>query len=261
MIRTLQLAVALLMFASFLVDTVLPRAVTSGLSHTDFHSLESLSGTFPGEFYNPVPPYQIPYGVLLPQKVSNLLIPVAASSSHVGFCALRLEPIWTSLGQAAGHAAVIAIEQQQAVQDVAIGTLQLRLHSDGSATIYVSDVLPGSEHFAAVQWWGTAGGLHGLHPMPANPGQRGRNLHGQYFEANPGHAAVLSTPLDEALAPTSSLLPTHIKQTAIDQPIRSPLSLFRLLCDTLIHRMLLNSSTDNPACRIIARNVPLATSL
>lgn len=157
-------------------------------------------GRHTGEFYNPVPPYQIPYGTLLPRDVANLLVPVACSASHVGFCALRLEPIWMSLGQAAGHAAAMAVKAGIAVQKVSVPALQQRLHAERSATLYVTDVLPGHADFAAVQWWGTAGGLHGLAPMPAKPGQRGKNIHGQYFEASPGHAAELDKPLDAELA-------------------------------------------------------------
>lgn len=182
-------------------------------------------GKHTGEFYNPVPPYQIPYGTLLPREVDNLLVPVAASSSHVGFCALRLEPIWMSLGQAAGHAAALAVKENLAVQKVNVPMLQRRLLADNSALIYVSDVLPGHADWAAVQWWGAHGGLHGLAPMPAKPGQRGKNLHGQYFEANPGHAADLNAPLDAALAerwrklagelglPTGELPPANGKLT------------------------------------------------
>ncbi|MEZ6128675.1 MAG: FAD-dependent oxidoreductase [Planctomycetaceae bacterium] len=168
--------------------------------HGTAHEGPRFGGRHTGEFYNPVPPYQIPYGVLLPRGLDNLLVPVAASSSHVGFCALRLEPIWMSLGQAAGHAAALANETKQPVQSVSVPTLQQRLHADGSATIYVSDVLPAHPDFAVVQWWGLQGGWHGLAPHPEKPGQRGRNLHGQYFEANPGHAADLQKPMDEATA-------------------------------------------------------------
>lgn len=167
-------------------------------------------GKHTGEFYNPVPPYQIPYGVLLPRDVDNLLVPVAASSSHVGFCALRLEPIWMSLGQAAGHAAALAVKDNLAAQKVNVPALQRRLLAERSALLYVSDVLPGNADFAAVQWWGAHGGLHGLQPMPAKPGQRGKNLHGQYFEANPGHAVDLSAPLDEALATRWSKLAAEL---------------------------------------------------
>jgi len=167
--------------------------------HGTSHEGPRFSGKHSGEFYNPVPPYQIPYGTLIPNDVENLLVPTAASSSHVGFCALRLEPIWMSLGQAAGVAASISIQRKLTVQDVPIAPLQQKLHAAGSATIYVSDVLTSHPDFSAVQWWGTTGGLHGLDPMPEKPGQRGQNLHGQYFEANPGHMADLNSTLSADL--------------------------------------------------------------
>ncbi|MCA9064315.1 MAG: FAD-dependent oxidoreductase, partial [Planctomycetaceae bacterium] len=185
--------------------------------HGTFHEGPRFGGRHTGEFYNPVPPYQIPYGVLVPRETENLLVPAAASSSHVGFCALRLEPVWMSLGQAAGHAASIAVAQKLAVQQISVRQLQQRLHAAGSATIYVSDVLPGDPDFAAVQWWGLQGGLHGLQPMPPKPGQRGIHLHGQYYGPNPGHAAELNTVLDEAtarrwlvIAELSGLAPAHL---------------------------------------------------
>ena len=168
--------------------------------HGTFHEGPRFGGKHTGEFYNPVPPYQIPYGVLVPRDVNNLLVPTAVSSSHVGFCALRLEPVWMSLGQAAGHAAAQAVERNLTVQEIAIRPLQHRLLSAGSSLIYVSDVLPGVPDFEAVQWWGSHGGLHGLAPMPDKPGQRGQNLHGKYFAANPGHAAELDAVLDKKTA-------------------------------------------------------------
>jgi len=188
--------------------------------HGTYHEGPLLAGRHGGEFYNPVPPYQIPYGVLLPESPNNLLVPVAVSASHVGFCALRLEPIWMSLGQAAGHAAVLALETDATLPDLELARLHDRLHADGAATIYVSDVLPDNQDFAAVQWWGTAGGLHGLEPMPERPGQRGERIFGQYFEANPGHEAKLDAPLDpetrtrwEALASTLGLVPPPASET------------------------------------------------
>ena len=156
-------------------------------------------GRHTGEFYKPTPPYQIPYGVLVPKDVENLLVPVACSASHVGFCALRLEPIWSALGQASGVAAVLACKEGVPVQEVDVAQVQARLHRAGAATIYVSDVAPGDDDFAAVQWWATLGGWHGLAPQPETPGQRGAQITGQYFEAFPGHAAELDAPLDPPL--------------------------------------------------------------
>jgi hypothetical protein len=167
--------------------------------HGTDHEGPRFGGKHTGEFYHPVPPYQIPFGVLLPRDFDNLLVPTAVSSSHVGFCALRLEPVWMSLGQASGHAAAQAIRKKSSLKKIAIRELQHRLHQSGAATIYVSDVLPDHPEFAAVQWWGMQGGLHGLFPMPEKPGQRGRNIHGQYFEANPGHTADLDMAIDDKL--------------------------------------------------------------
>jgi hypothetical protein len=167
--------------------------------HGTWHEGSRFGGRHTGEFYKRVPPYQIPYGVLVPRDVENLLVPVAASSSHVGFCALRLEPIWMSLGEAAGHAAHLVRADRTVVQRVNVAKLQARLHGQGAATIYVSDVPPGHADFAAVQWWGTLGGLHGLAPAPAESREQGANIAGQYFEAFPNHEAGLDRPLEEAV--------------------------------------------------------------
>ena len=157
--------------------------------HGTAHEGPRIGGRHTGEFYKRIAPYQIPYGVLAPRDVANLLVPGAASSSHVGFCALRLEPIWMSLGQAAGHAAAFAAEGGASVQEAPVRRLQQTLWAEGAATIYVSDVGPDHPDFAAVQWWGSAGGLHGL--AAPQPERRGKNILGQYFEAFPGHAVEL----------------------------------------------------------------------
>ena len=169
--------------------------------HGTAHEGSLFGGKHTGEFYKSVAPYQIPYGVLLPRDFENLLVPVAASASHVGFCALRLEPIWMSLGEAAGHAAHLAHVRKTSVARVPVPELQARLHATGTATIYVSDVAAGDPDFAAVQWWGTAGGWHGLEPAAKKPGERGKNIIGQYYEAFPHHAAALGEMLEaETLA-------------------------------------------------------------
>ncbi len=165
--------------------------------HGTGHEGPRCGGRHTGEFYQATPPYQIPYGVIVSQTMENLLVPVAISASHVGFCALRLEPIWISMGDAAGQAARLALQEQCAVQDVPVNTVQSRLHEQGTATIYVSDVPPGDPDFAMAQWWGTVGGFHGLYPQPEKPGQRGKHIIGQYYEAFPGHAAELDKVLDE----------------------------------------------------------------
>jgi len=166
--------------------------------HGTAHEGPIIGGRHTGEFYNQTPPYQIPYGVIVPNEVRNLLVSVAVSSSHVGFCALRLEPIWSSLGQAAGFAAGLAVDQNIAVQRVEVSEIQHNLHESGSSTVYVSDVLPGHKQYQAVQWWGTLGGFHGLHSYDPDS-VRGENIHGQYSQAAPNHEAELDAGLSPEL--------------------------------------------------------------
>ena len=185
--------------------------------HGTFREGTRFQGKHTGEFYYAVPPYQIPYGVLLPKKSEcvNLLVAGAISSSHVGFCALRLEPIWCSLGQAAGHAAALAVETKELPHEIPIKTLQSRLHAEGSATIYFSDVLPGHPDFATVQWWGTVGGFHGLHEKTK---PRGPIKYGQYFKAAPNHAADLNAELAPDLRNRWTELATSLGIKGIELP-------------------------------------------
>lgn len=78
-------------------------------------------------------PYQIAYGSLVPQKgeVSNLLVPVCVSSSHIAYGSIRMEPVFMILGQSAATAAAMAIDSKLAVQDVPYDKLRARLQADG----------------------------------------------------------------------------------------------------------------------------------
>ncbi len=84
-----------------------------------------------GWLFIPIEPYEIPYGVIVPQKLPNLLVPVCCSATHVGYCTLRMEPVYMILGHAAGVAASIALERDLPVQNVPIAELQRRLVEQG----------------------------------------------------------------------------------------------------------------------------------
>ncbi len=77
-------------------------------------------------------PYAISYDSLTPQKTqcTNLLVPVCASTSHIAYGTIRMEPVFMILGQSAATAACLAIEGQIAVQDVAYDTLRAQLIAD-----------------------------------------------------------------------------------------------------------------------------------
>lgn len=152
-----------------------------------------------GELYQQAPPAQIPYGVLVPSKTDNLLVAVAVSSSHVGFCALRLEPTWTALGHAAGIAAALAVRKQVPVRDIPLKELQHQLIREKALLIYLADVPPRDPDFEAAQWWGLQGGWHGLLDPAKDRLPPARHLTGQYSTAHPGHAAGLDLPLEDSL--------------------------------------------------------------
>ena len=68
-----------------------PDAIAFGEYSHNCHGTEHegplIGGRHTGEFYKGVAPYQIPYGILVPKEIRNLLVPTACSASHVGFCA------------------------------------------------------------------------------------------------------------------------------------------------------------------------------
>ena len=65
----------------------------------------------------PKKPYQIALGCILPKKeeCSNLLVPVAVSSSHIAFGSIRMEPVFMILGQSAGTIASLALEKGKSI--------------------------------------------------------------------------------------------------------------------------------------------------
>lgn len=80
-----------------------------------------------------VPPYEIPYRVMLPKRTeaANLLNPVTVSASHVAYSSLRMEPVYMILGHSAGLAAVQALRSGSDVQDVDVAVLQQALKAQG----------------------------------------------------------------------------------------------------------------------------------
>ena len=102
-------------------------------------------------------PYQIPYRILVPEAVDGLLVPVAASTTHVAFSTIRLEPTWMALGQAAGTAAHLAIAGATQPREVNVETLQRLLLKQGQVLTYFRDIDRASHAYAALQYFGTKG--------------------------------------------------------------------------------------------------------
>lgn len=137
-------------------------------------------------------PFQVPYGVMVPIASANLLVPVALSASHVGFGALRMEPTWTAIGQAAGLAAAQMLRRRVTPDRVDVPLLQSELHRRGAATFYFSDLDPASPDWALAQRLGHLGYFHDPKsgPMPVRTVTYGL----QYSPPPAHHAADLDAP-------------------------------------------------------------------
>lgn len=87
-----------------------------------------------------ISPYAIAYGSLVPKKAQceNLLVPICVSSTHIAFGSIRMEPVFMILGQSAATAAVMAIDDKQAVQDVPYEKLRAQLLKDGQVLEYAA---------------------------------------------------------------------------------------------------------------------------
>jgi len=151
--------------------------------------------------FNFIPqPFQIPYGVMLPKKFKNLLVSVAISSSHVGFCGIRLEPTWSALGQAAGLAASLSIQKNISVNNINVRELQSILLKNKAKIIYVSDVSADSPYFEAVQYFGNKSFFHDLYPLES-VSIKPRKIHKlQYMDAMEYHDMKPKEILDADLA-------------------------------------------------------------
>lgn len=84
-------------------------------------------------------PYSIGYGAIVPKKseCSNLLVPVCLSSSHIAYGSARMEPVFMILGESAAAAAVLAIDEKVAVQDLSYEKLEQILLKEGQKLRFI----------------------------------------------------------------------------------------------------------------------------
>ena len=88
-------------------------------------------------------PYPISYRALTPRRTecTNLLVPVCHSATHIAYGSIRMEPVFMALGQAAATAAVLAVENNVAVQEIDVPTLQNKLKNDPLADGSTPEIL------------------------------------------------------------------------------------------------------------------------
>lgn len=86
--------------------------------------------------------WAIPYRSLTPKpgEATNLLVPVAASATHVAYASLRMEPQFMIMGQAAGTAAAMAASAGTSVQAVPYAALRSALIGAGAVLTDPGDI-------------------------------------------------------------------------------------------------------------------------
>jgi hypothetical protein len=107
-----------------LAKTKVPNSVGMGSYSLDSHNAQRYvksDGYVQNEGdigVKPEKPYSIAYGSILPKEneCSNLLVTICMSSSHIAYGSIRMEPVFMILGQSAGTAAVLAIENKVSPQ-------------------------------------------------------------------------------------------------------------------------------------------------
>ncbi len=119
------------------------------------------------------PWYQIPIGIIIPNKISNLLVSSAVSATHVAYGTLRMEPVRMSMGQAAGTLAHLALFYGRRPDQISPELVQDKLLAQGAYITWFSDITAGSRHFRAVQFLGARGLFPGDKFLPTEPVTRG----------------------------------------------------------------------------------------
>jgi hypothetical protein len=117
-------------------DSQKPDAICLGSHAIDSHLVErvavdAMHFVNEGRIWRDGKVYELPYRAITPKRAEcvNLLVPVAASFTHVAYCTLRVEPTWMGTGQAAGVAAAMVARKGIDVQAVDVPALQTRLRA------------------------------------------------------------------------------------------------------------------------------------
>ncbi|MFC1960192.1 FAD-dependent oxidoreductase [Chloroflexota bacterium] len=107
-------------------------AICYGSFYVDIHNLDgpgmSETTVYPPEGFC----YQIPYRVMVPQNVENLLVAGRCiSTTHVALGSTRVMITCMALGEAAGAAAAISLREETAMIDIPVPELQTQLKQQG----------------------------------------------------------------------------------------------------------------------------------
>lgn len=104
-------------------------------------------------------PGQVPFGVLVPREIDNLLVVTTVSASHVGWGTVRQTPTQMHLAESAAWAVVLAARERVAPANVNVEALQRLLVEHGVMITFFNDcdMATPSPWVPAVQFCGARG--------------------------------------------------------------------------------------------------------
>jgi hypothetical protein len=118
------------------------------------------NGLLEGFFYLPgsqTQPSQVPFGTMTPLGLEGVIVSICVSSTHIGYGTLRMEPVFMSLGTAAGVAAHLSVQKNVMPAHLDIDDLQIQLLKQNQVLCVFHDVPLEHPHWAALQYFGTKG--------------------------------------------------------------------------------------------------------
>lgn len=136
--------------------------------------------------YQYTPWHCLPLGIIVPQRLDNVFVTTAVSSTHVSYGTYRMEPVRMAFGQAAGVAANLCIRYGLTAREVPAREVQDDLlphaanpYGDPNIFLYyLSDVKPGSRHYRAIQFLAARGFQFAAEELkPDAPTTRGELAH------------------------------------------------------------------------------------
>lgn len=104
-------------------------------------------------------PGQVPVALLFPAQPANLLVPVCMSASHIGWGAIRLEPVWMSVGEAAAWLVIQAVKQNTDPPAVNADMLVRHLAQQRFLLSFFNDIegRESASWYPSIQYLGTKG--------------------------------------------------------------------------------------------------------
>jgi hypothetical protein len=110
----------------------------------------------------------VPFRVLLPEQIDNLLVAVCLSVTHVAWGVLRQNIMQMHLGEVAGYALALAQQRETTPGQLDADWLQKRILEQGVMICFFNDfdMASGQSWQAAVQWCGVRGCFDGYDANP-----------------------------------------------------------------------------------------------